>query len=202
MHFDLYRNGTRVGRIKPEALTEGFVQSALTRAAQQEFTVIAEEAKSAMESLVNTLVRRRVLVNKKATYLADAYSQAMSRSKVSNEKGIITLSLLDIKMMDRLLPMGGEGNTRKGWWRIYESGSPGERVGGSSDYGFVTMSGKGKHGEGAMVKITDENASYVKPHPGVMPIRITYRFKNILRDLFRVRKDRVMDSLARTIASG
>lgn len=199
MYFELYRNGIRVGRINPKSFNSNAIKAGMVRGAEQELSIIAKEAASQMDSFADTRIRRRVLVDENATHLADAYKQAASKSSVTVEGGEVILSLLDVKLLDRLLPMEGEHSGKGGWWRIYEHGSPGSRVGGSTRFGFVPAEGEGKHGQGIMVDLAKaKNAGSLRPHPGVMPLRITHRFKSMVRDIMKERRERLMDSIART----
>lgn len=154
--------------------------------------------------------------------LVDAYKTAMKKSKVIKKGNIINASFFDMGLMDEMTPQSkGSTSTRKGgWWRIHEFGSPGQKQGYSENYGFLNVNYvknrldmrykenksfveriSGRHGQGIMVKLASPLAKQygVKPHPGIMPLRILQRTLNRTEGRIMGLRDRLRRNLIRKL---
>ena len=124
-----------------------------------------------------------------------AYEMAMKASRFFDNDG--RFHIMDLSLLDILLPMGGpNGMSKKGWWRIHEPEAEGGLVGGSGHFGFVRTDfllqffkesdNYGRFGEGFMVDINKPfwKKFNIKPFPGVAPKRYLRKFQmKLMKDI-------------------
>jgi hypothetical protein len=137
------------------------------------------------------------------TPLTAAYKMAADKSKIQRPSGHVRFRFVDLKELDKLLPMSENSNNQEGgWWRMHEEGSPGSKVGASSQYGFVNVEvlekifgndfnpdRAGRHKEGIMIDITKGIGKQLgfRPFRGVAPLRI------LARTILQIRSSDMLD---------
>lgn len=185
----LLRNGKKVADINPEKFSFAGLSKAIDVITQRVFEyhklTIGEQAKEILSAHARTRVDG-------AAQLASIYAEAIGKSKVefgtnSSRMMFLDIDVLDTKAKDRR----HDGKPEVPWWRVYEYGSPSARSGATAKYRFVPIDeltahggdetkGKGKHGEGVMIKNTNSSNP---GHPGVQPFHVMTNIKDHLKEL-------------------
>jgi hypothetical protein len=153
---------------------------------------------------------QRKLVNGETMTLLKAYEETLKESQFAVDGQGAKFKILDMAKMDKRLPYHGPNRAgKKGWWRLYEFGSPGKS---NSEYVFVPT-GKnknpnlwdiGRHGEGVMIRKDRLKGYKGMKHPGLPPFRIIRTMQMKFREKFNINtfKERVMGAAMIAITRG
>ncbi|MCK9279274.1 MAG: hypothetical protein M0P71_01410 [Melioribacteraceae bacterium] len=203
----LYKNGTLIKKITKDEilkLTPAKIKLEIRKSFYYHFGALC---KYRMEQMINNVAQKDFDEVWKEQHpeevtLKSAYELAINASKFYENGNIGMFNIMDLSMLDNLLPMHGDSNTGHGWWILHEIGAPGMRVGGSSVKGFVNRSLlekifgdnlflSGRFGEGYMVDITSEFWSrfHLKPHKGIVPQRYLTTMQNLIIKDVKLNRD-------------